>query len=212
MAEIQHLGIEELLALRDGEGTYRATTHIESCAECRRELDRLYQVRAALRALRPLKPPRNLWPRVAAVVSRRRVRARTGLATAGLAAAAVLAGALVLRAPLVDEAPRLAAPVEFRDVWRAESRSADLGPMIVRADELETILRDYAPTYQVFDAPTALVVSVLEDRIQLIDAALTESRAEGVDRELLRGLWTERVSALETLVGLQVVERDQVWR
>ena len=84
--------------------------------------------------------------------------------------------------------------------------------MIVRSRELETIMRDYIPAQQVLDAPTALAVSVLEDRIQLIDAALLEGRSHGVDRELLIELWNERVSALETLVGLQVVDQRSVWR
>jgi hypothetical protein len=47
----------------------------------------------------------------------------------------------------------------------------------------------------------------------VLDQILLESRALGADREVLRGLWGERVLALEQLVSLQVVqEEDRVWR
>ncbi len=128
----------------------------------------------------------------------------------GLAAAAALAGVLLLReAPLAERPPVVA------EVWVAETGSVDLGPMITRSRQLETMLQAYAPSQQVFDAPTALAVSILEDRIQLIDEALIESRAWGADRALVRGLWNERVDALETLVGVQgvhMVQQREVWR
>ena len=128
----------------------------------------------------------------------------------GLAAAAALAGVLVLR-----EAPLAELPPVVAEVWVAERGSVDLGPMITRSRQLETMLQAYAPAQQVFDAPTALAVSILEDRIQLIDEALIESRAWGGDRSLVRGLWNERVNALETLVGVQgvqMVQQREVWR
>jgi hypothetical protein len=211
MLETRHLEIEELLALRDGEGSRFALEHVDRCDRCRVELERLYQVQARLRALRRFTPPRDLWPRVAAEVVRKRYRTRFAFGTAGLAAAAVLAGFLVFGGPAVEEGPVVPGRV-VPDAWVAETGSGDLGPMIVRARELETILRDYVPAQQVLDAPTALALSVLEDRIELIDAALLEGRSQGVDRELLMNLWSERVNALETLVGLQLVDQRAVWR
>jgi hypothetical protein len=85
--------------------------------------------------------------------------------------------------------------------------------MINRARQLETVLQYYAPQKRVYDAPTALVTSALEDRIFVLDQMLLESRAVGADREVLRGLWGERVFALEQLVTLQVVQEEKrVWR
>lgn len=210
MSRTGHLEMEELLAVRDGEGTRFARSHVESCERCRSELDRLHQVRAGLRAFHPYKPPRDLWPQVAKKVVRRRMRTRIVFGVGGLAAAAALAGVLLLReAPLAERPPVVA------EVWVGETGSVDLGPMITRSRQLETMLQAYAPAQQVFDAPTALAVSILEDRIQLIDEALIESRAWGGDRALVRGLWNERVNALETLVGVQgvqIVQQREVWR
>lgn len=125
---------------------------------------------------------------------------------AGLTLAAGLAGLLV-RVPIVTNAP-----AEAGDTWTAEAVSDDLGPMIHRSRELESILRVYSPERQVYDARTALAVSVLEDRIFLLDRLLSEGRALGANRRVLRGLWNERVATLETLVGLQVVNQEPVWR
>ncbi len=205
-AEHRHLETEELLGLRDGEGTTFARTHVEACEFCRRELERLYEVRARLRALPALEPPRDGWARVASTLRRRRIRSRVSLAGLGFAAAAVLAGALVMRGPAVEPS----APVGDR--WVSEARSRDLGPMIHRSQQLETLLESYRPAYRVYDAPTALAVSVLEDRIQLLDGMLEESHAMGADREVLVNLWDDRVETLETLVGLQLVRQEEAWR
>jgi anti-sigma factor RsiW len=212
MAGVRHLELAELLALRDGEGTAFARAHVESCAACRGELERLYRVRAELRALPTMSPPRELWPRVAAAVRQWRLRRRIAFGTSGTAVAAVLVALVVLRGPSAGGAQRSA------DVWVAEAASQDLGPVISRSRQLESLLEAYRPTYKVYDAPTALAVSVLEDRIVLLDRMLAESRAIGADRQVLRGLWGERVEALETLVGLElvyegrVVQGERVWR
>jgi hypothetical protein len=125
-----------------------------------------------------------------------------------LAAAAALTGVVVLRGSGVREAPTGA-----RDVWVAEATSQDLGPIITRSQDLESLLQVYRPEYRVYDAPTALAVSALEDRIVLIDRMLAESRRMGMEREVIMGLWGERVEALESLVGLQVVQgQERIWR
>lgn len=203
----RHLGMEELLTLRDGEGSAFARAHVDECEECRGELDRLYRVRSELRALPAYTPPRELWPRVAGKVGRRRWQRRFAYGGLGLAAAAALAGFIVLRGPASEPV----APPE--DVWVAEATTQDLGPMISRSRQLESLLQVYAPGSRVYDAPTALAVSVLEDRIGILDRMLVDGRRLGADREVLRGLWGERVFALEQLVSLQLPrEENGVWR
>lgn len=202
-----HLEMTELLALRDGEGTVGALSHVETCEVCRAELDRLYRTRAQLRALATLQPHRDLWPGVVSRVRSYRTRRRLTLGAIGLAAAAALAGVIALRGPAAPQAPRIA-----EDPWVAEMSSPDLGAMIVRSRELELLLQNHVNAYRVFNAPTALAVSVLEDRITLIDAALSDSRLLGIDREVMHGLWQERVNALESLVGLHLAGRESEWR
>jgi hypothetical protein len=204
----RHLGMEELLALRDGEGSGFARTHVEACQDCQGEFERLNQVRAELRALPTFNPPRDLWPRVARGVGRSWAQRRFGYGLLGLAAAAALTSVIVLRGPEIEESPDVRP-----ESWVAEASSRDLGPFIARSQELESLLRAFEPERRVYDAPTALAVSALEDRIVLIDRMLVAGKRRGVQREVLMNLWGERVDALETLVDLQVVqERDGVWR
>ncbi|NJD20961.1 MAG: hypothetical protein FIA95_16960, partial [Gemmatimonadetes bacterium] len=72
----RHGTTDELLAVRDGEGTAWARAHVEECAACRAELYRLEQVRSQLRALPAFAPPRDRWAVVAARAKRERPRPR----------------------------------------------------------------------------------------------------------------------------------------
>ena len=57
-----HCTLDDLLEVREGEGTGAARRHLEACDACRAELDRLHQRVAALKALPALRPPRDRWP------------------------------------------------------------------------------------------------------------------------------------------------------
>jgi hypothetical protein len=82
-----HLSLEELLALRDGEGTREAERHAESCPSCAERLRGLKEMRGLLRALPDPVPPRDLWPSLEAAA---RARRRHRLAIGAAAAAALL--------------------------------------------------------------------------------------------------------------------------
>ncbi len=62
------------------------------------------------------------------------------------------------------------------------------------------------------DARQALAVSVLEERLLLIDEVLVQTRAGGVDGRLVRDLWQQRVEALEVLVGVQLGQQAEGWQ
>jgi anti-sigma factor RsiW len=89
MNEVRHGTTEELLALRDGEGSAWAKAHVESCGACAGELYRLEQVRAQLRALPAFASPRDRWAVVAERARRERLQRRFS-GGVGLAAAAAL--------------------------------------------------------------------------------------------------------------------------
>jgi len=206
MDKTQHLSMDDLLALRDGEGSASSRSHVDACDECRCELERLYQIQARLRAMPTFSPPRDIWRRIARSVGRRRLRRRLSYGAIGLAAAAALTAVVVLRGSSTmgsEQSP---------DAWIAEATSPDMGPSIRRSRQLESILQANRPGQRVYDAPTALAVSVLEDRIVLLDQMLSEVRIGGADRAVMVGLWDERVATLEKLVGLQAVQEDRVWR
>src|SRR5260370_26397615 len=87
--------MDDLLGVRDGEGSARVRGHVEDCGGCRAELDALYQRVAQLKALPALRPPRDRWEAVRAEVVAAQRRRRSVWGTLSLAAAAALAGLIV---------------------------------------------------------------------------------------------------------------------
>ncbi len=202
-----HLTMEQLVALRDGAsepGTAAAREHIESCAHCGAELDRLHQRIARLRALPTLRPSRDLWPGIDA--ERRRLRRGRQVRWAGiggLALAASLAGVAAIGPQAEPTEPALAeVPVE-----------GELAAVRERSQALETMLNAYDPDARVIDGQTARVAQLLEDKIAIVDQELqvTELRREAPDQnEVLLDLWRERVGLLDALVDVHVTRASNV--
>src|SRR2546425_10947378 len=92
-----HCTMDDLVAVRDGEGSAWARRHVEGCAACRAELDALYQRVAQLKALPALRPPRDRWGVVRAELVAAQRRRRRGWGAMSLAAAAAVAGLIVFR-------------------------------------------------------------------------------------------------------------------
>ncbi len=190
--------MDELLALREGDGTVSARNHVDGCEECRAELDLIGRRAAALRALPARRPPRDRWPVVKdrAMAERRRVRVRrTGLVA--LAAAATLTLALVVRGVLIgpDYSNGLAAAAY-------ESTDAELARLVEQSQRLEAALRDYGPEGRVLSAQLAGFIAELEDRIALVDAGIVQARVTR-DPEVVE-LWRDRVSLMGALVNAHV--------
>ena len=59
---MMHCTMDDLLALRAGEGSAWARQHAAGCAACRAELEALYQRVAQLKALPARGPARDRWP------------------------------------------------------------------------------------------------------------------------------------------------------
>src|SRR6185295_10845347 len=94
-----HCTIEDLLALKDGEGSAWARRHLGECADCQTGFDGLHQRVAGLRALATLNPPRDRWPEVRAnLVKEQRKRRMVKVRWGSLALAASLVGVIAIRA------------------------------------------------------------------------------------------------------------------
>src|SRR2546430_15275293 len=86
---MMHCTMDDLLALRAGEGSAWARSHAAACATCRAELHALHQRVAQLKALPARRSARDRWPAVrhAVVPERRRRRERRGGWSVGAGAA-----------------------------------------------------------------------------------------------------------------------------
>jgi hypothetical protein len=196
-----HLSIEALVGLREAglePGGAAAREHLDGCAHCRGELERLHQRAARLKALPALRPSRDRWTAVRDRLRAERRRHRVRLAgLAGLAAAASVAlavGVSTLRRP----EPGLT-PVEIEQA-------------MVRSRALESALDRIDPESRVLDGRTAGITQELEDRIARVDRELEMvelMEQQSRDAELLR-LWRERVGLLDALVDVHVTRASHV--
>jgi hypothetical protein len=192
---MSHLSMEVLLTLREPgtePGAAAARDHVNQCAQCQAELDRLHQRVARLKALPPLRPGRDRWPETAARFRADRIRRRNRVVgLTGLAAAASVALALAVG--------RISRPVEV-------TAANQIYQVMERSQALENALSAYNPEARVLDGRTARIAQELEDGIARVDRDLEVaelSAQQARDQELLR-LWRERVGLLDALVDVHV--------
>jgi len=150
-----HCSTQELLEVRNGEGSLGAKTHVNECDQCRDELDRIHQRVAALRALPSLNSPRDRWSvvRQGLVEQRRRI----WFVRTGWAAAAAIALALGANGLLTWPA---AAPNETE---------LELQTLVEQSVELDNALFTVASRPRVVSGLAAVAIVDLEDQISLID-------------------------------------------
>jgi anti-sigma-K factor RskA len=191
-----HCTIDELLAIRDGEGSRAALRHLDDCEECRDELDRLHQRVAALKALSALKPPRDRWSAVRErFESERRGRRRVLAAWTSLAAAASIAMAVGLS--------QLVSAVTAQPEDRLVS-------LMEESQNLQDMLQTFEPDSRVMNGRVATAVAVLEDRISDVDARIADVRMVRVPREQMLDLWRQRIELMDTLVKVHATKSTYV--
>jgi hypothetical protein len=192
-----HCTVEDLIALKDGEGTAWARRHLPECAVCQQQLDALHQRIARLKALPSLNPPRDRWPVVRDAISAERNRKRRSrVRWASMAVAASVA--LVFTARSFDN--RVTGGQERAGMAPEQALQA----LVTRSQQLEATLNAVQPENRVMSGAEAGAVAALEDRIAAIDARLgrqDEWSAAGGD---VMGLWQQRVELMQGLVNVHV--------
>ena len=182
-----HCTMDELLAIRDGQGSQGALRHLDECDECCHELELLHQRVAALRALPGLRPPRDRWSvvRDEVLAQRARTRRRFGgwLTEAAAASVALAIGLGGLVTPAAQEPDPLA-------------------ELVSEAQMLERALRTMRPETRVLTGRMAGAVAALEDRLEFLDVRFEQARMQRLSREKLIVLWQERVGLMDALVNV----------
>jgi anti-sigma factor RsiW len=186
MNEMRHGTSEELLAVRDGEGSAWAREHVAVCTACAAELERLDQVRAQLRALPSFTPPRDLWPGIRDVARRERRRRRYS-AWSGLVAAAAV---VVLGFTVLHHSPTPAPEDVALQKAMAESAA------------MEQMFQSLHPDRRALSGQAAGVVADLEDQLSQVDAALNDTAAYRSNPVRVAGLWKQRAGLLSALVDV----------
>lgn len=203
-----HANTEQLLSVRDGESVSpEIRAHLEGCDNCRRRLRDLEEVRARLRSLPAVEPPRDLWRTVA--VGSVEQPARHGFHWgSGLAIAAsfVLGLALLMRVGDQDDpsrAPLETTPPATVSELVASDNAANLTALQTRSRKLEALRAAIPRQPQVERAGTAMTIAELEDRIALVDVRLRAADALGLTEAQKHALWKERVNLMQSLVQVE---------
>jgi hypothetical protein len=190
-----HLSMDTLVSLREPgsePGHAAAREHLNQCAHCQAELQRLHQRVARLKALPTLRPGRDRWPETKARFKADRRRRRTRVVgLSGLAMAASVAVAIAVG-----------------DLSRpADATAEQLNQAMERSQVLESALSEYNPAGRVLDGRTARIAGELEDRIARVDRELEVTellrKQATTDHDLLK-LWRERNGLLDALVDVHV--------
>ncbi len=189
-----HCTMDDLVAVRDGEGSAWARRHLEDCAACRAELDALYQRVAQLKALPALRPPRDRWDVVRGELLGTQQRRRRVWGTMSLAAAAAVAGLIV-----------------FRPWSGGNTLHAELSQAKQRCSTLESALQQYDADGRVVSGRSAALAAQLEDQIALLDGQLSQPTAGNRTPEAqLVNLWKQRATLMQQLYQVRVTRVSYV--
>ena len=184
---MMHCTMDDLVALRDGEGSVWARRHMEDCGACRNEMDALYQRVAQLKALPALQPPRDRWHLVRDAITAERTQRRRRWLRAGLALAATVTALMVVQ-PMIER------PAYAEKLADAKRQSA----------QLEDSLQLYDPEGRVMSGTEAELTARLEDQIALLDGQLAQVSDQAAREAQLVDLWRQRVDLMQQLVQVRV--------
>jgi hypothetical protein len=185
---LRHCSIQELLEVRNGEGSVGAKIHVDECERCRDELDRLHQRVAALRALPSINAPRDRWP----LVRERIVAARQRLWWTRMGWAAAAAIALALGANGL---------VPWPGADSETDQEAELQALVEQSAQLDSMLKTIEKRSRVVNGLTAVTIADLEDRLIILDSRLSTARRYTITEAELRELLEQRVLLMDALVN-----------
>lgn len=192
-----HARIDELVALRDGEGAAEVAAHVAACPTCAAELERLTTVATELRALPVEAPPRDLWREIegrACTARRERRLIRAGWVAAGLAAA--MTTVVAVRGVV--------------ETWHEAVLARETRALVAQSQHLEQELRSDRHNGAVVSVREASTEAEIEDRLAAVDARLTAKKNLGAPREETIDLWRERVELLHTLADVRAAQTSYV--
>jgi hypothetical protein len=196
-----HARLDQLLNLRDGAPVdAQVRIHVQHCAVCLAESERLAQVGDRLRALPPLDPPRDFWPDIEARATARPRRSRMGIAAAAAALVVAIIGYVSVHHESVDAEQFTRAPAS------QPKKEDELARLIEQSRELEAALAYLPARPQVERVSTAATVDSLEQRIQWVDWQLANGPDMGLDQRQAERLWSERVDLMDSLVKVRYAE------
>jgi hypothetical protein len=197
-----HASFQELLNLRDAAPLdAKIAQHVVQCPQCTLELERLCDLKAALRGLPQLSPPSHVWRAVSDDIERAPPRAGIRYLAVG-AAALLIAGVLALiQIRYSNRGADIAA-----DFASPDADGQRLQRLVTRSQQLEDLLRRLPPRPSVERAATSAAIDDLQTRIQVLDLQLDTIPSGDRERDRAQRLWNARVQLLHSLIDVRYAE------
>lgn len=183
-----HATLDELLAVRDGEGAPETAEHLKGCAVCEAHLEDLRRLRDRLRELPGAEPPADGWNALAGRLReqhRSRCLARSGWAAA--AAMVLFTGAVAVRGGI--------------EAWAEVKHGREVRALIEQSQELEAQVRSSDTAGMVMSGNFAYAVADLQHRLEGLDSELAAAKRDRRPAAELAELWRQRVDLLEDLLS-----------
>ncbi len=191
-----HPNLEELLALRDGNGDPDTASHVRACETCSEEMERIENLTSSMRNLPRARPERDLWPEIRNSLETGRSRSDTWILIRNIAAllavTVAIAMVLILRQPaepLSEGSSHTAVP------------NPSIRALVQESQRLETLVSACQASKPSLSGREAVPILILEDKIATLDAFLEHESGGEAPPEDLEILWRERVDLLNTLVS-----------
>ena len=219
-----HASVEQLLNLRDaGAEAAEVVSHVAACEACQAELGRLHVIQIGLQQLPDFQVPEGSWELISKAGKASAPGAGRPALTgwfwaaslaAGLAVAVVLFGLLgqvpgepaeQMQADIRGTTPTLVSQSSPTQV-AAASVQQDLTSLMAQSRNLEWVLSAMPAGPQVVSADTAGTISVLEDRVAMIDYRLSMTEDPDLSSEQELKLWKERVGLMNSLVQVRYAQ------
>lgn len=221
-----HASVEQLLNLRDaGSEAPEAASHVAGCERCQAELGRLRAIQVGLQSLPQMPAPAGGWEALSRARGGKPSGAPmvftgwfwAGSLAAALAVAVVLFGLLnqVPRGQEDGSGPAMSGttPVlvsrSSAQYPEASGQAGGVDELMARSSHLEQVLRAMPEGPQVVSADTAGTISVLEDRVAMIDYRLSMDQQPVLTATQLQRLWQERVDVMNSLVQVRYAQAQR---
>jgi hypothetical protein len=197
-----HANFQELLNLRDAAPLdAKIAQHVAQCPECTLELERLHDLKAALRGLPQLPPPNHVWRAITDDIERAPPRVGNRYLAIG-AATLLIAGTLVLiQIRYSNRGTDVAA-----DFASPDADGQRLQRLVTRSQQLEDLLQRLPPRPSVERAATSAAIDDLQTRIQVLDLQLDTISSGNLERNRAQRLWNARVQLLHSLINVRYAE------
>lgn len=206
--------LDQLLSIRDANPVEAyVVQHVNTCAACSRELDRLRETQSLLSAMPVLVAPLQRLPSNDKLRDKQLTHSAKRYGLMGfVTAASVIAIALIVFTRLSHREDTSLVPIASSIEQTSTGDFGDppaIASLVVQSQNLESRLHRLPSRPIVERASTTTVIDSLQDSIQLVDYQLSAGQDAGLSDRQAAQLWKDRIQLMDSLVKVRYAEAQR---